>query len=233
MGLTRAQAKQLADQILKTPNKTAFLKGDLEDLKKKLADAKTRLANAPSSKTAQIKGEIEDLKRKIAAAQARIDGLHGKTVLLNVEATASRNAKNLAGFAAGGLVRFAAGGPITGFPGGGPVRGPGTGTSDSILARVSNGEYVIPAERVRQYGQSMFDALRAGKLPAARAAVPTASALGVGNTRTATVVNVTYAPQINLTNSGVLGSKRELENWLSGALDDLRLQGRLPMGATP
>lgn len=234
MGLTRDEAKKLATQIMGTPpSKTTYLKGDLEDLKKKLADAKTRLANAPSSKTAQIKGEIEDLKRKIAAAQSRIDSLHGKTVLLNVDATASRLAKNLAGFAAGGPVRLATGGPITGFPGGGPVRGPGTGTSDSILARVSNGEYVIPAERVRQYGQDMFDTIRAGKLSSAHAAVPALASLGVGSTRAAPVVNVTYAPQINLTNSGVLGSKRELENWLSGMLDDLRLQGRLPMGATP
>ncbi|MFI7293952.1 hypothetical protein [Streptomyces sp. NPDC050121] len=234
MGLTEAAAKALANQILKTPNKTAFLKGDLEDLKKKLADAKTRLANAPSSKTAQIKGEIEDLKRKIAAAQAAINNVHGKTVILSVEGRANQTAKNLAGFASGGLVQFAAGGQVQGFPGGGRIRGPGSGTSDSILARVSNGEYVIPADRVRQYGQNMFDAIRAGKLSSARATpAPTASALGVGNTRTAPVVNMTYAPQINLTNTGVLGSKRELENWLSGALDDLRLQGRLPMGATP
>jgi hypothetical protein len=234
MGLTTAQAKRLADQILKTPNKTAYLKGDLDDLKRKLADAQQRLKNAPSSKTTSIKAEIEDLKRKIADAQARINNVHGKTVILSVEGRANQTAKNLAGFASGGLVRFAAGGQVQGFPGGGRIRGPGTGTSDSILARVSNGEYVIPAERVRQYGQNMFDAIRAGKLSSARATpAPTASALGVGTTRTTSVVNVTYAPQINLTNSGVLGSKRELENWLSGALDDLRLQGRLPMGATP
>lgn len=232
MGLTTGQAKKLADQILKTPDKTAFLKGDLGDLKRKLADAKTRLANAPSSKTAKIKGEIEDLKRKIADAQARIDGVHGKTVILNVEGRANQTAKNLAGFAAGGLVRLAAGGLVQGFPGGGPVRGPGTGTSDSILAAVSNGEYVIPARRVRQYGLGLFEAIRAGKLPSRAAEAPSVSSLGVGSTRPASVVNVTYAPQIHFTNSGVLGSRRELENWLTESMDRLRLQGRLPMGAT-
>ncbi len=45
---------------------------------------------------------------------------------------------------------------------GGPVSGPGTGRSDSIPAYLSNGEYVIPAERVDQYGQGMFDAIRSG-----------------------------------------------------------------------
>lgn len=45
---------------------------------------------------------------------------------------------------------------------GGPISGPGTGTSDSIPARLSNGEYVIRASAVRQYGTGMFDALNRG-----------------------------------------------------------------------
>lgn len=234
MGLTTAQAKRLADQILKTPNKTAYLKGDLDDLKRKLADAQQRLKNAPSSKTTSIKAEIEDLKQKLADAQARINNVHGKTIILSVEGRANQTAKNLAGFASGGLVRMASGGPVPRFPAGGPVRGPGTGTSDSILAAVSNGEYVIPARRVREYGVGLFDAIRGGDLPSrTTATVPSLSSLGVSATRPAPMVKVTYAPQIHFTNSGVVGSKRELENWLSGMLDDLRLQGRLPMGATP
>jgi phage-related protein len=40
-------------------------------------------------------------------------------------------------------------GPIS-FADGGPVRGPGTGTSDSILARVSNGEFIVNAEATRR-----------------------------------------------------------------------------------
>jgi hypothetical protein len=35
--------------------------------------------------------------------------------------------------------------PIPGNAAGGLIRGPGTGTSDSILARLSNGEFVVPA----------------------------------------------------------------------------------------
>jgi hypothetical protein len=42
-----------------------------------------------------------------------------------------------------------------------------------------------------------------------------------------TVVNV----NVHLTNSGVIASQREAENFLAAALDRLRLQGRLPMGA--
>ena len=81
---------------------------------------------------------------------------------------------------------------------------------------------------MRQYGLGLFEAIRAGKLPSRAAETPSVSSLGVGSTRPAAVVNVTYAPQIHFTNSGVLGSRRELENWLAGTLDNLRLQGRLP-----
>jgi len=46
---------------------------------------------------------------------------------------------------------------------GGVIRGAGTGTSDSIPALLSNGEYVIKAKSVQKYGTQTFDALNAGK----------------------------------------------------------------------
>ena len=45
------------------------------------------------------------------------------------------------------------------FASGGPVRGPGTSTSDSILARLSAGEYVLRADAVRKLGIPFLDAL--------------------------------------------------------------------------
>lgn len=42
---------------------------------------------------------------------------------------------------------------------GGPVRGPGSGTSDSIPANLSNGEYVIRANAVSHWGVGMMDAI--------------------------------------------------------------------------
>lgn len=58
---------------------------------------------------------------------------------------------------------FASGGVVGGFPWGGLLRGPGGGTSDSMLARVSNGEYIMPAERVKQYGLPLLEQMRAGR----------------------------------------------------------------------
>jgi hypothetical protein len=55
------------------------------------------------------------------------------------------------------------------FAEGGPVRGAGTGTSDSILTRLSNGEYVIP-EAITRRIRPFLDALRAGQAEALQAA---------------------------------------------------------------
>jgi hypothetical protein len=69
---------------------------------------------------------------------------------------------------------FASGGIVGGFPWGGLLRGPGGGTSDSMLARVSNGEYIMPAARVKQYGLPMLEQMRAGRYkPEAPAYQPT------------------------------------------------------------
>lgn len=46
------------------------------------------------------------------------------------------------------------------FQHGGRVQGPGTGTSDSIPAHLSRGEYVLPADTVRHVGVDKLDALR-------------------------------------------------------------------------
>jgi TP901 family phage tail tape measure protein len=62
----------------------------------------------------------------------------------------------------GGLINFAKGGQYKGFAAAGYVRGPGTGTSDEINARLSNGEYVIRASKVAQYGVKTFDAYNNG-----------------------------------------------------------------------
>jgi hypothetical protein len=65
------------------------------------------------------------------------------------EALATQIITGLGGFFGGGA--NAAGGSVA-ASGGGLVRGPGTGTSDSINARVSDGEYIVRAAAVRQRG---------------------------------------------------------------------------------
>ncbi len=54
---------------------------------------------------------------------------------------------------------------LPGLAQGGMLRGPGTGTSDSILMWGSNGEYMVRADAVRHYGQALLDQLNAKRLP--------------------------------------------------------------------
>ena len=71
--------------------------------------------------------------------------------------------------AAASMLAANAAGSASGFASGGLIRGPGTGTSDSILARVSTGEFVVRAKAVKQYGTSLLHAInerRLGHVPA-------------------------------------------------------------------
>lgn len=57
------------------------------------------------------------------------------------------------------------GGGFIEIAGGGYIRGPGTSTSDSIPAWLSNREFVIRAKAVDHYGASLFAALNSMRLP--------------------------------------------------------------------
>ncbi|MEV3946971.1 hypothetical protein AB0K57_04815 [Streptomyces halstedii] len=106
MGLTRSEAKALADQILATPDKTAKLKGNLEDLEGKLATAKSKLKSLPDSRQAKVKAEISDLQNKIRQATAALDAVNGKTATTHI-----RTVYSPAGHAGpGGIPKYAKGG---------------------------------------------------------------------------------------------------------------------------
>lgn len=49
--------------------------------------------------------------------------------------------------------------------GGGQIRGPGTGTSDSVLAWLSNGEYVLRAQAAKHYGLGFLNKINRLRLP--------------------------------------------------------------------
>lgn len=60
------------------------------------------------------------------------------------------------GFATGGLVR--------GYANGGRVYGAGSGTSDSVPAMLSNGEYVVSANAVNNVGTGLLNAINSGQI---------------------------------------------------------------------
>jgi tape measure domain-containing protein len=85
---------------------------------------------------------------------------------------ASKLASGLSGKGGGSLMNSAVGfgagllGMLIGsfFADGGLVRGPGTGTSDSIVAAISNGEYVVNAKATAK-NLPLLQAINSGKLP--------------------------------------------------------------------
>ena len=77
------------------------------------------------------------------------------------------------------------------YAGGGAVSGPGTSTSDSIPAYLSNGEYVVRASAVDHYGKETFDALNAKRFSKGGLAF---NPFGMGMER----LGKSYSPPMNI-----------------------------------
>ena len=63
----------------------------------------------------------------------------------------------------GMFARYATGGHVKHYDAGGNVSGPGTATSDSIPAMLSDGEYVVKASAVNKYGVPLLQAINSQK----------------------------------------------------------------------
>ncbi|MER5678694.1 hypothetical protein ABT081_17305 [Streptomyces sp. NPDC002238] len=155
MGLNRSQAAALADQILKTPDKTAKLKGNLEDLEGKLATAKGKLAKLPDSRQAKVRAEISDLRNKIAQAQAALANLRDRSVTITTRYVVVGDGSAARKSGSHGSQLKAEGGLI---------HGPGTGTSDDVPIWASNGEFMVKAKAVAKYGVSFLKMVNEGRL---------------------------------------------------------------------
>lgn len=100
-----------------------------------------------------------------AKVQAEVDALQGR----NTESTHTVYVRQVEQRAGGGLIggvaRFAAGGQALGQAWSrvsGRVFGPGTGTSDSVPAMLSAGEFVVKASSVQRYGVGLLQAINSG-----------------------------------------------------------------------
>lgn len=107
----------------------------------------TQAGSTTSTSMGTAKGAVDSLA---TAANNAATAFRAMETAARAAATAAANANAQA---AGGRAR------------GGPVFGPGTGTSDSIPAWLSSGEWVIRAAAVRKYGHGLFHALNSMKLP--------------------------------------------------------------------
>ena len=132
------------------------LDGTIFGLKGKTVEVKEIGSNAAGERVVSFKGKIYTLSGKTVAVQetganssaarveglrSRIAGLQSKTVRVNVMTAYSTS---------GSVYRSQV--PSVRRAGGGPVFGPGTTTSDSIPALLSNDEHVLTASDVQKAG---------------------------------------------------------------------------------
>ncbi|MEU1008204.1 hypothetical protein [Streptomyces sp. NPDC005890] len=144
-------AQQKVDS-LKQKRKTA-VGADKKELDDKVAGAQAKLDSLKQKRAAKIAAH-DEASGKISWVQRLLSNVNGRVATVTVQAkTAGFMAANAAIAALGGMPRFASGGPLRLASGGpsGLIRGPGTGTSDSIPILGSNGEYMINARSTAKY----------------------------------------------------------------------------------
>jgi len=133
-------------------------------------NAKLNSINPPNLKVAPedagvglgIRGSLEDSSQNVASALKDAGTQLAQAI---AEITANLKSNSSSGGEAqssSAEVAAAGGGLIRWMDGGGRVMGPGTSTSDSIPAMLSDGEYVIRAEAARKLGRGALDWLNAG-----------------------------------------------------------------------
>jgi TP901 family phage tail tape measure protein len=170
MGLTEAAANLLADQYGLIPaniQTTAELNKAQAEADLDALAAKVRgLPNGVVSVSTVGAAGVYDYLTQVQAAINTINGTHVRIAM---------------GAGSQGGQTFADGGYVT---------GPGTGTSDSILAHVSNGEYVVKADSVQKYGPNFFDNLNAQRF-ATGGLVGSWSASGASPGASAPIFNTT------------------------------------------
>ena len=143
MGYTQTEAQAVAD-VLRTELIASM--DEIPDNIRTIIEAETDAALTKVQKFAKD-------------ANARLASIKSKTITVTtIEKTVQANSgRDFKGWVRGS-VEAATGGLIT---------GPGTGTSDSISARLSNGEFVVKSAAVKHYGPDFFNSLNQMQTPSA------------------------------------------------------------------
>ncbi|HDR1218095.1 TPA: tape measure protein [Pasteurella multocida] len=146
-----AQGEQARNMLEQMKLKIVELKSAGNDLEKAFKDGLTQGIQSSLMGLAQGTMTLRDAIKNLAL-----------TIVNSMAQIAAQQLAMQATSAIGGLFG-AVGGTVTAATGG-YITGPGTGTSDSIPARLSNGEYVIRAASVSRYGVDFLHAINRGQL---------------------------------------------------------------------
>lgn len=108
------------------------------DAQGKIKGVGDKAKQLPKTKKVKVEADTKAADTRLQGIKKRLDELQSKTVTVTINEQRVQS---------GG----SPGSGIGGFARGGMVFGPGTGRSDSILARLSNGEFVVNATATRRH----------------------------------------------------------------------------------
>lgn len=145
MGVSRARAAELATEMGLIPKdtKAAVSSPGAKASKEQINEVKNAIKNLPKSTQTKILSAFN--RGGIDAARSALNSINGKTATTYiVTRTKTIGERQMQANAAGGY-----------------ITGPGTATSDSIPAWLSNGEYVLRAAAVKAVGLAELNRLNA------------------------------------------------------------------------
>ncbi|MCX5137574.1 phage tail tape measure protein [Streptomyces sp. NBC_00340] len=238
--LTSSYAQLPLSVTTKVDAKTAGAVADLEAVKAKVASTKGKTITM-AAPTKEARAQLEALgfkikntkgknvtitvptggqKRAVDALAAAIRNLQSKSVSVTTtfytRGSKSAVAPAHRNYATGGRIRgYASGGSPMQFAPDGLLNGPGTGTSDSILAvmasgavaRVSATEFVVNAKATKRY-LPLLTAINSGKIPG----------FASGGLADGGLAGFTYTP----TGAAVLGGPSDAKQRYDGEIEDLK-----------
>ena len=164
---------ELRSQIAQTAEQWALATAEANKLNEAQGELRQKSQEWRSTELDAFKGLVTDLssgkdavEALTDAVQKLIDKLLDMTLNNLFEGLFGKSGSLFGGFMGfkdGGLPKFANGTPSR--PGPGLIRGPGTGRSDSILARVSNREFITNARSTAKH-RRLLEAINKDNLPA-------------------------------------------------------------------
>ncbi|MBO1040405.1 tape measure protein [Brucella pituitosa] len=170
---------ELRSQIALTAQQWALATAEANKLNEAQGELRQKSEEWRSTELDAFKGLVTDLssgkdavEALTDAVQKLIDKLLDMTLNNLFEGLFGKSGSLFGGFMGfkdGGLPKFANGTPSR--PGPGLIRGPGTGRSDSILARVSNKEFITNARSTAKY-RGLLEAINEDRIPAFATGTP-------------------------------------------------------------
>lgn len=152
MGYTEEQAQAVAD-ILR------------EELIKSMEEIPENIETEINAETSAALSAVQSFVRDANDRLAQID----RNIIITTSYVEER--RTASGGAGGNFAYMSAGGLVT---------GPGSSTSDSIAARLSDGEYVLRASAVEKYGVPFLNALNQQRVTSAMMSAPASSVVSGG-----------------------------------------------------